>query len=331
MAGLYTNIVTSKNKQMPLFPRADTSIPVYSTMSQQYSAYHYYPAFSGGTAGRAIRINHSSNLSTASLLMYNADGTAVSDGVWNGGLTVDEASTYGETECFLQYYMDDADNLLYILTADTGTNPYTFYLSSVNEAGVVSYKGNAQVGNASLNNASFRSGNCGPMHRAGGDGSGNLQIAHFSPASASSLAAAVPFRGVMITINITNGALSYSTLLPSTFSQAYYHYYGYITLGTTANNIIMQLYGMYTTANPNNGFYGNIYNLTTGKAAHNLIFPAGGRGVMPWGTGFPMGQRWRGRYFFPNYAVPYGKATLGYAEADIHHWADETAVFYGLL
>ena len=141
MAGLYTNIVTSKNKQMPLFPRADTSIPVYSTMSQQYSAYHYYPAFSGGTAGRAIRINHSSNLSTASLLMYNADGTAVSDGVWNGGLTVDEASTYGETECFLQYYMDEADNLLYILTADTGTNPYTFYLSSVNEAGVVSYKG----------------------------------------------------------------------------------------------------------------------------------------------------------------------------------------------
>ena len=87
MAGLYTNIVTSKNKQMPLFPRADTSIPVYSTMSQQYSAYHYYPAFSGGTAGRAIRINHSSNLSTASLLMYNADGTAVSDGVWNGGLS----------------------------------------------------------------------------------------------------------------------------------------------------------------------------------------------------------------------------------------------------
>ena len=331
MAGLYTNISTSKNKQMPLFPRADTSIPVYSTMSQQYSAYHYYPAFSGGTAGRAIRINHSSNLSTASLLMYNADGTAVSDGVWNGGLTVDEASTYGETECFLQYYMDEADNLLYILTADTGTNPYTFYLSSVNEAGVVSYKGNAQVGNASLNNASFRSGNCGPMHRAGGDGSGNLQIAHFSPASASSLAAAVPFRGVMITINITNGALSYSTLLPSTFSQAYYHYYGYITLGTTANNIIMQLYGMYTTASPNNGFYGNIYNLTTGKAAHNLIFPAGGRGVMPWGTGFPMGQRWRGRYFFPSYAVPYGKGTLGYAEADIHHWADETAVVYGLL
>ena len=330
MAGLYTNIVTSKNKQMPLFPRADTSIPVYSTMSQQYSAYHYYPAFSGGTAGRAIRINHSSNLSTASLLMYNADGTAVSDGVWNGGLTVDEASTYGETECFLQYYMDEADNLLYILTADTGTNPYTFYLSSVNEAGVVSYKGNAQVGNASLNNASFRSGNCGPMHRAGGDGSGNLQIAHFSPASASSLAAAVPFRGVMITINITNGALSYSTLLPSTFSQAYYHYYGYITLGTTANNIIMQLYGMYTTASPNNGFYGNIYNLTTGKAGMNLLFPAGA-GVMPWGSGFPMGQRWQGRYFFPNSTYAYGKATLGYSEADMHHYADEVAVFYGFL
>ena len=334
MAGLYTNISTSKNKQMPLFPKADTSIPVYSTMSQQYSAYHYYPAFSGGTAGRAIRINHSGNNSTASLYMYNADGTAVTDGVWNGGMTVDEASGSpgytDQTDHFLQYYMDEADNKLYILTADSGTSPHTFYLSSVNEAGVVTVIGYAQVGNASLNNASFRSGNCGPMHRAGGDGSGNLQIAHFSPASGSSLAAAVPFRGAMITINITNGALSYATLLPSTFSQAYYHYYGYITLGTTANNIIMQLYGKYTTANPNDGFYGNIYNLTTGKSAHNLLFPARG-GVLPWGTGFPMGQRWRGRYFFPNYAVPYGKATLGYAEADIHHWADETAVFYGLL
>ena len=330
MAGLYTNIVTSKNKQMPLFPRADTSIPVYSTMSQQYSAYHYYPAFSGGTAGRAIRINHSNNLSTASLLMYNADGTAVTDGVWNSGMTVDEASGSADTDCFLQYYMDEADNKLYVLTADTGTSPYTFYLSSVNEAGSVTAIGNAQAGNASINNASFRSGNCGPMHRAGGDGSGNFQIAHFSPAGGSSLAANYPFRGAMITINISDCSLSYADLLPSTFSQAYYHYYGYVTIGTTANNIIMQLYGKYDTANPMGGFYGNIYNLTTGKAGMNLLFPAGA-GVMPWGSGFPMGQRWQGRYFFPNSTYAYGKATLGYSEADMHHYADEVAVFYGFL
>ena len=165
MAGLYTNIVTSKNKTFPLFPRADTSIGVYSTMSQQENAVLYYPGFSGGTAGRAIKINHSNNLSTISVFQYNADGTAVTDGVWNSGMTVDEASGSADTDCFLQYYMDEADNKLYVLTADTGTSPYTFYLSSVNEAGSVSYKGNAQIGNASMNQLGPRAGLCGAMHR----------------------------------------------------------------------------------------------------------------------------------------------------------------------
>jgi len=331
MAGLSRN--TKSKLQIPLFPAPDTSVPVYSTMSQAYSSYYYYPAFSGGTAGRAIRIRHSGNPNTSDMYLYNADGTAVTDGVWNGGMTVDEASGSpgytDQTDGFLQYYMDDADNKLYILTTDTGTSPHTYYLSSVNEAGVVTVIGNAQIGNASMDNASPRSGNCGPMHRAGGDGSGNLQIAHFAPAGGNS-ASAVPFRGAMITINITNGALSYATLLPSTFSQQYYHQYGYITIGTTANNIMVQLYGRFGNNTPSEGYYGNIYNLTTGKAGMNLTFPAGD-GAVPSGTGFNISTRWRGKYYFPSYAVPYGRATLAYSEEDMHHWADQLAVFYGLL
>ena len=327
MAGLIRN---SKSRlEIPLWPAPDTSVPVYSSMSQGYSAYYYFPAFSGGTAGRAIRIHYSSNPNTSNIYLYNADGTAVTDGVWNGGMTPDEASTYGETEGFVQYYMDEADNLLYLLTVDTGTSPYTFYLSSVNEAGVVSYKGNAQIGNASMNSFSPRGGQCGAMHRAGGDGSGNLQIEHFQTAGGNA-AAAVPFRGAMVTINITNGSFSYANLLPSTFSQQYYATYGYGAVGTTANNILMQLYGRFNNNAPSEGYYGNIYNLTTGKAGFNLVIPAGD-GVVPSGTGFNIMTRWRGRYFFPSYAYPYGKAMAAYSEADMHHWADQLAVFYGLL
>ena len=327
MAGLIRN---SKSKlEIPLWPTADTSVPVYSSMSQGYSAYYYFPAFSGGTAGRAIRIHFSPNPNTSSIYLYNADGTAVSDGVWNGGMTPDEASGSAATEGFVQYYMDDADNLLYLWTVDTGTSPYTFYLSSVNEAGSVTAIGNAQIGNASMNSFSPRGGQCGAMHRVGGDGSGNLQIPHFMTAGGNA-AAAVPFRGAMVTINITNGSLSYANLLPSTFSQQYYATYGYGTIGTTANNILIQMYGRFNNNAPSEGYYANIYNLTTGKAGFHLVIPAGD-GVLPSGTGFNIITRWRGKYHFCSFAVPYGKAMGAYSEADMHHWADQMAVFYGLL
>ena len=328
MAGLSRN--TKNTLEFPLFPKTDTSVGVYSSMSQSYSAYYYFPAFSGGTAGRAIRIHFSGNPNTSNIYLYNADGTEVTDGVWNGGMTPDEASGSANTEGFVQYYMDDADNKLYLLTVDTGTSPYTIYLSSVNEAGSVTAIGNAQLGDASMNGFSPRNGTCGPMHRVGGDGSGNLQVAHFAPAGGSSLAAAVPFRGAMVTINITNCALSYADLLPSTFSQQYYHQYGYGAIGTTANNIIVQMYGRFENAAPSEGYYGNVYNLTTGKARFFVVFPAG-EGVLPSGTGFNMITRWRGKYYFPSYAVPYGKAMGAYSEEEMHNWADQVAVFYGLL
>ena len=89
MAGLSANIVSNKNKEMPLFPRAELG-DVYSTMGQGHSQYYYYPGFSGGTAGRSIRIRYSDY--TSNIYQYNADGSEVTDGVWNGGMTVDEAS-----------------------------------------------------------------------------------------------------------------------------------------------------------------------------------------------------------------------------------------------
>ena len=200
MAGLSANIVSNKNKEMPLFPRAELG-DVYSTMGQGHSQYYYYPGFSGGTAGRSIRIRYSDY--TSNIYQYNADGSEVTDGVWNSGMTVDEASGDAGTENFLNFYMDDADNKLYILTSDTGATPHHLFLSSVNEAGTVTAIGNAQVGNASMNNLSLLSGTAGSMYRAGGDGSGNFQIPCFLQAGGNS-ASAVPYRGAMVTINITN-------------------------------------------------------------------------------------------------------------------------------
>ena len=329
MAGLYTNIVTSRNKAFPPFPRIDGSVGVYSSMAQGYNSYYYYPAFSGGTAGRAIRIRHSANLSTENLYLYNLDGTTVTDGVWDGGMTPAEGGGNGAVDCYLQYYMDEADNKLYMLTADTGTTPYTFYLSSVNEAGTVTAIGSAQVGNATMNNPTPRGGYSGPMHRAGGDGSGNFQIHTFGTAGGSS-AAAIPFRGALMTINITNGALSYADLLPSTFSHAYYHGYGFGTVGTTDNNILLQPYYNYSASDRVAGHYANIYNLSNGKSVFYVTFPGDDGGVF-WGSSFSMTQRWREKYYFPNYAVPYGKAMGAYSEADMNNWADQIAVYYGIL
>ena len=323
MAGLTTNIVSSKNKEMPLFPRAELG-DVYSTMGQGYSTYYYFPAFSGGTAGRSIRIRYSGY--TSNIYQYNADGSEVTDGVWNSGMTVDEASGDAGTENFLNFYMDDADNKLYILTSDTGATPHHLFLSSVNEAGTVTAIGNAQVGNASMNNLSVLSGTAGPMYRAGGDGSGNFQIPCFLPAGGNS-ASAVPYRGAMVTINITNCALSYADLLPSTYANNYSLGYGYAVMGPTANNILVQVYYTHSTSDRMAGHYGQIYNLTTGKFGINLTFA----GNAPWGSGIWCSQRWRGKYYFPNTAMPYGKSIGAYSEADIHNWCDEMAVYYGFL
>ena len=114
MAGLYTNIVTSRNKAYPIFPNPDPNLGVYSGMGNNETTQFYLPGFPGGTAGRSIRIKYGSSNLTTNVYQYDADLTAITDGVWDGGMTVDEASGSSDTTRWQQFFMDETDNLLYV-------------------------------------------------------------------------------------------------------------------------------------------------------------------------------------------------------------------------
>jgi len=325
MAGLTANIVTSRNKAYPLFPNPDPSLGVYSGMGNNASAYYYLPGFPGGTAGRSIRLKYGSSNLTTNVYQYDADLTAITDGVWDGGMTVDEASGSANTTRWQQFFMDETDNLLYVLTANESTSPYTLYLSSVNEAGSVTAIGNAQLGNASMNNPTPLVYNGGSMYRAGGDGSGNLQIPIFNTAGGNA-AAATPYRGCLLTINISDGSLSYANLLPSGYASTQVNY-EYGSIGPTANNMLLSTYSFWSSTAANDGGYGALYNLSTGKA--NALVHLSGE--FPWGNSTPYVIRWAKRYYFTSYALPRFKAIGGFSEEECHAWVDNLAVYYGLL
>lgn len=316
-------------KKVPLFPQPDTSLGYWHGMGNGTNGIYFLPGFSGGTAGRSIKITYSST--TTNVYQYNADGSEVTDGIWNGGMTIDEASGYGETDKWVNFYMDDADNKLYVVTQDTGTSPYTIYLSSVNEAGTATNIGgysNGQLGNASMNGLDYYQVYAPSMRRAGGDGSGDIILTTTNTAGGSA-AAGVPYRGAQITMNIANGNLSYSNLFGSVFGTTNITTYGYGLVGPTANNIIWVPYFPVETISPVSGLTGQLINTSTGKNVAYALF-----GIFTeatWGANAIHAQRWRGRYFFPNRSTIYGKSNTPFLEADIHNWVDEMAVYYGIL
>lgn len=311
---------------MPSFPAPDRTIGVYAGSGNGRSGFVYLPGFSGGTARRSIQIRMRND--TTNVYQNDPDLNYITDGVWDGGMTIDEASGSANTDNWLQWYMDEADNKLYVLTEDTGTSPWTVYLSSVNEAGVVTAIGNAQYPSASFQASDIFGTIAGPMHRTGGDGSGNLQYPITYSAGAGS-AAGVPYRGTMLTINISDGSLSSSALFPSTYS-AYQQNAVYGAFGVTANNILLTIYSTaWSGTDPAAGSRASIYNTSTGESvAGALIMPI--NGISIWNPSAYV-VRWRGRYFFGPYDIAYGVTGSGYAEADVHNWVDEMAVYYGIL
>jgi len=322
MAGLSRKF--GKSRAAPLFPLPDTSIGFWSGMGQGLASQYYLPGFSGGTAGRSIKINYNG---TGNVYQHSPTSTEVTDGVWNGGMTIDEASGSANTDNFVGWYMDEAENKLYVLTMDTGTSPHTLYTSSVNEAGTVTTIGNAQLGNASFNGLQFNASYGNGLYRAGGDGSGAINLTSINTTGGNA-AAGVPYRGVTVSVSVSDGSLSYSNFLGSTYSNENIPY-GYGLIGPTANGMIYITYYDWQGSDYQAGAYGQFINTANGK--HVLYAVVGGDLGWPWGTGISFVQRWRGRYFFPNSANQNGRSASPFLEADIHAWLDEMGVFYGLL
>ena len=323
MAGLVRN--SGRSRAMPLFPLPDTSIGFWESMGQGVANKFYLPGFAGGTAGRCIKIAY--NSVTTNILQRGASGGVITDGVWNGGMTVAEAAGSANADQWAGWYMDESENKLYCFTIDTGTSPHTLYTSSVNEAGTVTAIGNAQLGNASFNGIAFNSSYGNGLYRSGGDGSGTMNLTSVNT-SGGNAAAAEPYRGVTVQVNLTNGSLTYSNFLGSVFAQENIPY-GYGLVGPTANGMVLLTYSHFQSSDYQAGEYCFLCNTVNGK--HVIYAVVGGDLGFPWGNGLQYVQRWRGRYFFVNQGTQYGRSCCPYLDADVHTWLDEIGVFYGLL
>ena len=111
----------------PLFPH-------YGSRGYEYR-YNYVPGFSDdAAAGSAIKITYTSGYHPQRFDYVDKDGTAITDGVWNGGFVPSDL-TGGLV--FQGFYMDDADEKFYILILDSNTSPHDVQLVNVNKAGVM--------------------------------------------------------------------------------------------------------------------------------------------------------------------------------------------------
>lgn len=312
-----------------MFPTGDkSSVTPYYTYDQHEGAYVHLPAFTGAANSSSIRILQNS-VTSFSATLYNINGDAASNGVWASGMTIAEGAGSSNADRFAACYMDETDNLFYMLFTDTSTSPSTYYLSTVNAAGTVTAIGNAQIGNASMNGLWYGSDHVGPMYRVGGDGSGDFAISMTATSSGNSTSG-VPNRGVKITIGASDCALSYSQLLPNTFGN--YLYMRSPTFGPTANGILAGGINMnsYTEA-ADSGMYGGLMNTSTGRHAAQVHFGSPAQNGYPWGKSSHIIYRARRKYVFSTYSTYFRGAPAVYDEDEVHSWVDKLAEHYGIL
>ena len=220
MAGLIRNSSgrSRTRTQLPVFPAPDTSLHPYYTHDQSEGSYVHLPGFAGGTAGRSIRVLQNS-ATGFSATFYDINGNTISSGSWGttgSAMSIATAAGSSNADRFLGAYMDETDQLWYMLFIDTSSSPNTLYFSKINEAGTVTTIGNPQLGNSSMNNMWYNGTYVGSLRRKGGDGSGDFAI-HYGNTSGGNAGAGVPNRGVEITISATDGSLSYANILPATY------------------------------------------------------------------------------------------------------------------
>jgi len=324
MAGLTTNIVTSKNRAKPLWPTPDMSLtPFYGNNSDDDGDCYLPPFANADDSKSSIKINLEAT--NAAIHYYDEDGTAITSGVWNSGMTVAEAAS--NAEHWVGLYMDSTDNMLYMVTVDVGTSPDTIYLSKVDKAGSVTAIGNAQLGNASMDYSNFYilDNETGPMYRAGGDGSGNFVIP-FSNTAGGNAAAGVPNRGVNVTISASDGSLSYSSLLGTNYAQPNAAFI-FGAIGPTANNIYGGPFAGRSGNPQGHPWVGSIANTSTGRSITRAIFE--NPTSMYNATSTIKAFRWRSSYVFGAYSEEWGPTI--YSETDLHNYLDEMAVYYGIL
>ena len=333
MAGLIRRNPEKYPSSLPRFPEQDTTTwPYYGCDNVTYHSF-FRKGFANGSAGDSIRTTISSS-SSFDATLFNIDGTESTDGVWNGGMTIAEGAGSANANLFVSAYMDTTDQVWYMLFNDTDTSPHTFYFSKVNDAGTVTAIGNAQLGNASMNSMWYGASYAGVLRRLGGDGSGNFGL-YYTGTSGGNAASAAPYRGVDITINASDGSLSYANLMPATYGSPN-PVMDYPKIGPTDNNIIgnisNQWWGSGHTAPAATSVYGGLANTSNGKGLRQVMMGGPSINNVPWTNGYHMSvERTATTYVFGGYygTGAYSPVTVNIDE--LHAWIDEMAVYHGIL
>jgi hypothetical protein len=344
MAGLTANIVTSKNRAFPDWPRPympSESWPFYGSAGfyDQTEKRHLPGFLNFGSVGSSLE-NVLGNASTDAWNMHNGQATAQTAGAWNGGWAINEV--WSDADAAMAWYMDRSDNKLYALLVDTGTTPDTVRMVSIDKDGNTALETAAlQVTNTALDGQLAAYESTPLMYRVGQvDGTGNFRFDKFR-ANTPNDNGTEPFDGVRLEINTSSGTvngISANTiaettdgLLPNNMFQA--SPYGISAMCGPTDNGIMGAPIQNSFANYNvyaNQLNGSLGNVDTGQIIEHAFFGQQSP-FFSLNYGFkPI--PWLGSYFF----IGHGNITqvdggMNFHRTDFHNFLDELAVWYGLL
>tara|TARA_A100001391_G_scaffold2805_3_gene2509 strand:- start:319 stop:1341 length:1023 start_codon:yes stop_codon:yes gene_type:complete len=340
MAGLTVNIVTSKNRAFPDWPR-----PYMPSESWPYYGSHFYaqpntnnvmlPGFLNfGSVGSSISINaYDSN---NALLQHNGQGTQITSGSWNNGFAIgDGAAAYDQWSAF---YMDRVDNLLYCLVIDEDTSPHTYRMETIDKDGTVSFVTAAyQVTNTAFNSKRMSYDSTPLLYRVGNvDGTGNFRF-DLLRANTPNDNNTQPYDGVRLEINTTgstvNGVAANTItettdgLIPNNIFIGNSNFNPSTFIGPTDNGIM----GAPTSSETDSTQYypyGTLGNINTGQFNQNVSF---GRCPFFMWSGYCKPVPWLGSYFWIPVYQSYASGMGNIERTDMHAFLDELAVYYGLL
>jgi len=344
MAGLTraVNIVTSKNRAMPNWPRSympSESWPYYGSHMYTTTSNVMLPGFLNfGSVGSSIMID--STNATNALKMYNGQGTQQTAGYWNGGLS--PANFSADYDTWSAFYMDRVDNKLYCLMLDTTTDPDTFIMGTVDKDGAIAFVTAAfQVTSTGLGAYnSFNNDTTPTLYRVGGvDGTGNFRYDKYR-ANTPNDNNTQPYDGVRLEINTTGSTvngISANTmaettdgLIPNNVFIGNSSFNPATFMGPTDNGIIGSVvYADYRWLQGQ--VYGSLGNANTGQINMGVMWGQDCPFWTVWPTGYFRAVPWLGSYMF----IPISSVTVGgftnFAKSDMHNFMDEMAIRNGLL
>ena len=344
MAGLSANILTSKNRAFPNWPR-----PYMPSESWPYYGSHSYaggntdnvmlPGFLNfGSVGSSISIYGSS--ATNAIKMWNGQGTQQTAGSWNNGFAPGDGA--GAYDAWSAFYMDRVDNKLYCLVLDTSTDPDTFRMITIDKDGAISFVTTAHQATSTGLGAynSFSNDTTPTLYRVGGvDGTGNFRFDKYR-ANTPNDNNTQPYDGVRLEINTSGGTVN--GIAANTIAET--------TDGLIPNNVFIgnSIFNPATFMGPtDNGIigsviyqdyrwiqgqvYGSLGNANTGQIIMNAMWGQD----CPFAVGYPSGYfrpvPWLGSYMF----IPISAVSLAgftnFSKSDMHNFMDEMAVRNGLL